>query len=268
MRELAYIWILLILILCGCKENRIEIPLNAEFIEKESMYIFQIDNDSLTFTPLIKSIDKNKFKYKFHDDTLKVYDFKGWDETSLFVKFMNKDSIKLIDTRSDSIPVFKREYVLYNRNQLYDSTLFLKSITFKKSIVEGGYPEEAFTINDDLDFYVRKDLGVVETSSGTYSHKMTDYKGKVAESTFKYVQDMVRLLDFEFIDKKFGNFSTAHVYWNVEIEFKNGEKYKKGGIDITDNLGQIWAYNFYRIPKLIELTELKVIDGIGWMKNE
>ncbi len=231
------------------------------------MYLLQIDNDSLTFTPIIKSIDKNKFKYMFYNDTLKLYDFKGWDETNLIVKFMDNDSIKLIDSRPDSIPVFKREYVFYNRNKLYDSTLILKSITFEQSAVEGGYPEEAFTITDNLDFYIRKDLGIVETSSGTFTHKMTDYKGKIADSTFRYVQDLVRLLDFEYTDKNFGDFSTAHIYWNVEIEFTNGKKYEKGGVDITDNLLNIWAYSFYRIPKLIELTELKQIDGIGWMKD-
>lgn len=268
MRETLYILTVLILILCGCKKNQTYIPLNVEFIEKESMYLFQIENDSLIFSPLIKSIDKRKYKYKIYCDTLKLYNFKGWDETTLLIKFMNNDSIELIDTRPDSIPVFKREYVLYNQKQLYDSTLILKSITFKKSPVEGGYAEEAFTINDNLDFYVRKDLGIIEISSGTFTHKMTDYEGKIADSTFKYVQDLVRLLDFEFIEENFGDFSTAHVYWNVEIEFTNGKKYEKGGKDITANLGQIWAYNAYHIPKLIKLTELKQIDGIGWTKNE
>ncbi|PTB97355.1 hypothetical protein C9994_03205 [Marivirga lumbricoides] len=232
------------------------------------MYLFQINRDSLIFAPLAKTIDKEKFKYKIQYDTLKIYDFKGWDETNLIVKFMNNDSIKLIDSRPDSVPVYKRDFVFYNRSQLHDSTLFLKSITFEKRIFKGGYPEEAFTITDNLDFYIRKDLGVNETSSGGYSHRMTDYKGKVSENTFKYVQDLVRLLDFEYINENFGDFSSAHVYWNVVIEFKNGDTYENSGVDITDNLWQIWGYSFYGIPKSAELTELKQVDGIAWRNNE
>jgi hypothetical protein len=268
MKILSNTLIILFLFLFACNTSREKIPLNVEFIEKETMFLLKLNVDSLIFTPLTKSFHLKKYRYELHDDTLKIYDFNGYGLEKLIIRFMNNDSIKLTDLTPDSIPVFKRDYTFYQRNLLYDSTLFVKSIVFEKSIVKGGYAEKAFTINDTLGFFIRKDIGIIESPTGHFTHTMTDYEGTLTDSTFDYIQDLIRLLDFDFIDENFGDYSSKHIYWNVLIEYKNGKKYQKEGVDITDNLAQIWYYIFNDVSESIELTELKQIEGIEWTSKK
>lgn len=268
MKILSNVLIILFLFLFACNTSREKIPLNVEFIEKETMFLLKLNVDSLIFTPLTKSVHLKKYRYELHNDTLQIYDFNGYGLEKLIIRFMNNDSIKLTNLTPDSIPVFKRDYTFYQRNLLYDSTLFVKSIVFEKSIVKGGYAEKAFTINDTLGFFIRKDLGIVESPTRHFTHTLIDYEGTVTDSTFDYIQGLIRLLDFDFIDENFGDYSSKHIYWNVVIEYKNGKKYQKEGVDITDNLAQIWHYVLNDVSESIELTELKQIEGIEWKSKE
>jgi hypothetical protein len=240
MKNLFYI--LLILSSCSIDTDKNQLLIN-NYVEKQ--YLFTISTDSASII-----IDNTSYDYQIIGDTLRFWSKTNkkdlGNQTELEPPLLDSDTFTFLINHYDndslilqSLGEFAYSFYdsllrFYPKDALIDTTIDLKSISFKYGTPLSGFVKEALYLNENK-IYGRIDTG------RTFRDKTLDFYTNNRLNNFDKIQEKVRLINIESFDTIFPRkYLDYHSYWIVKIQYNNSEKIFKG-VDLPSEFREIYS---------------------------